>query len=82
MSGYSTNDTDWAESQAGNQWKRVNGTVLIAGKYIGSKFFWARVKGDLLDDYFKTLEEAQIAAEKEQKRLDDSWQPPYDYDNY
>ena len=82
MSGYSNNDTDWAESQAGNQWKRVNGTLLIAGKYKGSKFFWARVDAERLEDHFKTLEEAQIAAEKKQKVLEKSSLIRNGYDNY
>jgi len=74
---YPTHDTDWDESQKGNQWRRLNGIPLVVGKVKNSKLYWASVDDEFLKDYFKTLEEAQFAAEREFERREKEWAPPY-----
>lgn len=70
---YPTHDTDWEESQAGNQWRRLNGTVLIAGKKKHATFYWASVDYKYLVGRFETMAEAKAAAEAELNRLENNW---------
>lgn len=61
---FSNHDTDWASSSKGNQWRRINGKLLIVGrnKYGG---FWARVEADFVKGKFSTEMAAKVAATKE-----------------
>jgi hypothetical protein len=78
---YPTHDTDWAESQAGNYWRRVNGIPLIVGKRKYEKYYWASVDNKFMDEIFASLEQAQFAAEKEIERIENNFWPPYDYES-
>ncbi|MEY3664228.1 MAG: hypothetical protein RLZZ153_410 [Pseudomonadota bacterium] len=77
---YPTHDTEWAESQWGNQWRRLNGTVLIAGKKKQAAFYWASVAHKYLAGRFETMAEAKAAAEAELKRLEDDWLREHSHD--
>jgi len=70
---YPTNDTEWEESQAGNQWRRLNGTVLIVGKRKHERHYWASVDLKYLEDVFDTMAQAKAAAEAELNRLEKNW---------
>lgn len=77
---YSTHDTDWAESQAGNHWRRSGGVPLIVGRHKYAKYYWASVDLKYLDKAFETIEQAKTAAESELKRLEDEWLKERSYD--
>jgi hypothetical protein len=70
---YPTHDTDWAESQWGNHWRRVNGIPLIVGRSNHGYYFLASVDLKYLDDLFETQAQAKAAAEAELKRLENDW---------
>jgi hypothetical protein len=70
---YSTSDTDWAESQGGNQWRRLGGVPLIVGRSKNRKLYWASVDYKFLQEQFETPEEAKAAAETEFKRQEQAW---------
>lgn len=70
---YPTHDTEWEESQAGNQWRRLNGIVLIIGKRKHERHFWASVDLKYLDNVFDTMAQAKTAAEVELNRLENNW---------
>ena len=70
---YPAHDTDWEESQAGNQWRRLNGIVLIVGKRKHERHYWASVELKYLDDVFATVAQAKAAAEAELNRLENNW---------
>jgi lipocalin len=53
--------TDWAISQKGNQWRRINGKVLVVGKRKDGKF-WAMFDGEFLKGSFATELLAKCAA--------------------
>ena len=76
---YPTHDTDWAESQLGNSWRRQDGIPLIVGKQRGATHFWASSDHVFLKDVFKTLEEAMAAADEELDRRQKKWMPKNDY---
>lgn len=61
---YLDHDTDWATSSKGNQWRRINGKLLIVGKN-KSGGFWARAGDDFVKGTFPTEVAAKIAAAKE-----------------
>ena len=63
---YPTHDTDWSESSKGNQWKRVNGRVLVVGRKKDGNF-WARVDGTFVEGTYRSIALAMHAAESEQK---------------
>jgi len=63
---YPTYDTDWSESSKGNQWKRVNGRVLVVGRKKDGNF-WARVDGTFVEGTYRSIFGAMHAAESEQK---------------
>jgi hypothetical protein len=59
---YDLYDTDWALSNKGNQWRRLEGRLLVVGK---SKFgFWARVGDTFVKGRFSDTAEAKSAAER------------------
>lgn len=60
---YSTNDTEWRSSDMGNQWRRLNGKLLVVGK-ASSGGYWVSVSSKILKGrIFNSLSEAQIVAE-------------------
>lgn len=61
---YSNQDTDWATSSKGNQWRRINGKLLIVGQN-KTGGFWARVDDDFVKGKFPTEMAAKVAAAKE-----------------
>lgn len=70
---YGTHDTEWDDSAQGNKWRRLNEHLLIARRKKHSPHFWASVDSRFIDDVFDSLEQAQLAAEKEAQRLDDDF---------
>jgi hypothetical protein len=69
----SQNDTDWAESSAGNLWKRSDGRILIVGSKDG-KNYWVRVGEEFIPNKFDSESEAQEAAEaKLEERSQPEW---------
>lgn len=79
---YPTHDTDWAESQWGNHWRRINGIPLVVGRSsYGRNHYWASVDREFLDVQFKTLDQAKAAAEAELQRREDFWFIERDHEN-
>lgn len=64
---YPTHDTDWAESTQGNDWKRVDGNVLVVGRKKDGTF-WAMADGRFVKGSFPHKAAAKSAAEVEFKR--------------
>jgi hypothetical protein len=69
---YPTHDTDWAESTQGNDWKRIDGKVLVVGRK-KDRTFWAMADGYFAKGSFPNKSAAKAAAEAELKRQDMSW---------
>lgn len=67
---YPTHDTDWATSARGNDWRRVNGKVLVVGKK-KSGGYWAMVDGQFLPDNFPHKLAAMSAALQQLQTMDD-----------
>jgi hypothetical protein len=68
---YPTNDTDWAESARGNDWKRVDGKALVVGRKKDGTFY-AMADGNFAKGSFSNKLEAKAAAEAELKRQSSS----------
>jgi hypothetical protein len=66
---YPTHDTEWAESNQGNDWKRINGKVLVVGRKQDGPF-WAMADGHFAKGAFPNKSAAMEAAEAELKRQD------------
>ena len=60
---YPTHDTDWAISAKGNEWRRINGVVLVVGRRKTDGKYWAMRDGNFLKDSFATEALAKRAAE-------------------
>ena len=60
---FSTHDTDWAISAKGNEWRRINGVVLVVGRRKTDGKYWAMRDGNFLKDSFATEALAKSAAE-------------------
>ena len=60
---YSTQDTSWTISEKGNNWRRLDGKVLVVGQFKTNDYYWAMRDGEFLKEKFQTLELAQQAAE-------------------
>ena len=60
---YPTHDTDWATSAKGNQWRRINGGILVVGRRKSDGKYWAMHDGDFLKDSYATEALAKRAAE-------------------
>ena len=60
---YSNQDTDWATSSKGNEWRRINGVVLVVGRRKTDGKYWAMRDGNFLKDSFATEALAKRAAE-------------------
>ena len=61
---YSNQDTDWATSSKGNQWRRINGKLLVVGQN-KTGGFWARVGDNFVKGKYATEMTAKVAAVKE-----------------
>jgi hypothetical protein len=61
---YSTQDTSWAISAKGNHWRRLDGKALVVGQFKTSDYYWAMRDGEFLKGKFRTIEQAQFAAER------------------
>ena len=61
---FSNQDTNWAISSKGNQWRRINGKLLVVGCNKNGGF-WARVGDDFVKGKFQTEMAAKVAAAKE-----------------
>lgn len=59
----SENNTNWAISSKGNNWKRINGVVLIVGYNKASGKYWARRGNDFIKGSFETEQSAMSALE-------------------
>lgn len=60
---YPTHDTDWATSAKGNEWRRINGVVLVVGRRKTDGKYWAMRDGDFLKDSYDTEALAKKATE-------------------
>ncbi len=60
---YPTHDTDWKTSSEGNHWRRIDGIVLVVGQFKTSSDYWAMRDGQFLTGRFRSLDQAQYAAE-------------------
>jgi hypothetical protein len=76
MMTHPENNTAWAISAKGNQWRRKDGVLLIVGKQKGGKY-WARQGDDFLSERFSSLRAAKRALEGEDLDEEDNW---YDED--
>ena len=72
-----THDTQWAKSYKGNVWRRINGIVLVVGQFKTSSDYWAMRDGKFLSGRFRSLDQAQCAAER---NLDGDDSSNYDAD--
>jgi hypothetical protein len=57
-------DTNWSTSSKGNQWRRINGKLLVVGRNKNGGF-WVRVGDDFVKGKFPTEMAAKVAAAKE-----------------
>ncbi|PVE06989.1 hypothetical protein [Limnohabitans sp. Rim28] len=60
---YPTHDTDWATSAKGNEWRRINGVVLVVGRRRTDGKYWAMRDGDFLKESYAAEALAKRAAE-------------------
>jgi hypothetical protein len=60
---FPTNNTNWATSSKGNQWRRMDGVVLVVGQFKTSDDYWAMRDGNFIKGRFYSMEDAQYAAE-------------------
>jgi|GEM_PF-1542199 len=61
---YPDHDTDWATSAKGNEWRRIDGKVLVVGYSRSAGKYWAMCDGEFAEDSFSTEEQAMEAAER------------------
>lgn len=62
--GYPTHDTDWATSAKGNEWRRIDGLVLVAGQNKETGKYWAMCDGDFAKGSYSSMWDAMHAAER------------------
>ena len=60
---FSNKDTDWATSSKGNEWRRINGVVLVVGRRKTDGKYWAMRDGDFLKESYATEALAKRVAE-------------------
>lgn len=60
---YPTHDTDWAPSAKGNEWRRIDGLILVAGRNKGTGKYWAMCDGAFANGSFSSMWDAMHAAE-------------------
>jgi hypothetical protein len=60
---FPTHDTNWAISEKGNNWRRLDGKVLVVGRFKTNDYYWAMRDGEFLKGKFRTIHQAQSAAE-------------------
>ena len=56
-------DTDWATSAKGNQWRRMNGVLLVVGRRKTDGKYWAMRDREFFKDSYGTEALAKKAAE-------------------
>ena len=61
---YPDHDTDWATSAKGNEWRRIEGKVLVVGRNKTTGKYWAMCDGDFAEDSFTSMDAAMEAAER------------------
>jgi hypothetical protein len=72
-----TTDTEWAVSARGNQWRRIDGKVLVVGTKDEINY-WAMIDGTFLDEKFESAEQAQSALEDKVNGDGDLWGNSHD----
>ena len=72
---FNTRNADWTLSAKGNQWRRLDGKLLVVGQSKASGDYWARQDGEYLKGKFRSKEQAQQAAETETSGVREK-QPP------
>jgi hypothetical protein len=77
---YGGDDTDWAESQLGNQWRRLNQFILIVGKHRKAVDYWASINHTYLVETFESAEAARKAVELELERRQSAWEKGISHD--
>jgi hypothetical protein len=77
---YGNDDTEWSESQLGNQWRRVNQSILIVGNHRNTANYWASIDHKYLDETFESAEAAMKAVELELERRQDAWERGLSHD--
>ena len=77
---YGSHDTDWAESQLGNQWRRLNQFILIIGKHRKAAHYWASIDHVYLAETFESAEAAMKAVELELERRQSAWERGISHD--
>jgi hypothetical protein len=60
---YPTYDTDWATSAKGNQWRRLEGVLLVVGRSRNRETYWAMADGNFVSQDFQAIGAAKHAAE-------------------
>jgi hypothetical protein len=60
---YPTHDTEWAPSAKGNQWRRLDGVLLVVGRSKAGESYWAMADGHFASGTFPSTEAAKRAAE-------------------
>jgi hypothetical protein len=71
---YGSHDTDWSDSSAGNQWRRLNQFILIVGKHRKAAHYWASIDHAYLQTTFASAEAAKKAVELELERRQSAWE--------
>jgi len=66
---YGNHDTDWATSAKGNEWRRIDGHLLVVGQLRDGRW-WARLDDDFIEGSWASEAEAKERAEEEAQDLD------------
>ena len=61
---YPTHDTSWSTSAKGNEWRRLNGKVLVVGQKKNGTY-WAMFNGDFIEGEFESELIAKRTAEQQ-----------------
>lgn len=69
---YEYQNTKWAASAKGNEWRQFNGRLLIVGEHKQGGY-WARISGRYLKHRFMNAAEAKAAIEEELKKMKTYW---------
>ncbi len=67
---YPQHDTQWSTSQKGNEWRRIDGKVLVVGRRKDGRY-WAMVDSEFLKGSFVTELLAKSAAVEKATGKDD-----------
>jgi hypothetical protein len=75
---FPTHDTSWAISEKGNNWRRLDGKVLVVGRFKTNDYYWAMRDGEFLKGKFRTIHQAQSAAEAGSEGDSEDYQDSYE----